>query len=494
MSGAPPTVLAIDAGTTGLTAIAFDLDLRPVRLAYREFPQHFPEPGQVEHDAAEILAAADAVVEEVVAECGTPLAVGITNQRETVFALDASTGAPLARGIVWQDRRTMDRCRELESLGHAELVRYRTGLVLDPYFSATKIEWLLAHDAAVRDAAQRGSVRFATADALLVAHLTRGERLATDPTNASRTMLFGIESRAYDDELLGLFGVEREMLPEVVASAGDFGTAHLAGTDERAPIRGVLGDQQAALNGQGCWDPGSSKNTYGTGCFLLLNTGQERRRSEHGLLTTLAADRSGDPCFALEGSVFAGGTVVQWLRDQLGVLDDAAQSEEIALSVDDAAGVFLVPAFAGLGAPHWDPGARAALLGLTRGASRAHIVRAALDSIAFQCTELVEALRSDSGLAVDELLVDGGASANGYLMQRQADLLGARVVRPADVQTTARGAAAIAAVGAGLLDDPGAAGAFQDPRADFEPRIRPDERAAEMAAWADAVRRVRTTA
>ena len=492
MTAEPPTVLAIDAGTTGVTAIAFDLELLPVAQAYREFPQHFPSPGQVEHDTREILEAVDHVVGKVVARTGAPSAIGITNQRETIVALDATTHEPLARAIVWQDRRTAARCRELTRQGHDELVRDRTGLVLDPYFSATKIEWMLKNDLAVRAAAKRGAVRFATIDALLVSHLTRGERLATDPTNASRTMLFDIEARSYDDELLALFGVRPEMLPEVVPSAGNFGTAHLPGFGFTAPIHGVLGDQQSALYGQGCWEAGTSKNTYGTGCFLLLNTGSERPRSQAGLLTTLAADRSGGSCFALEGSVFSGGTIIQWLRDKLGVLEDAAQSEEVALSVEDTGGVILVPAFVGLGAPYWDPDARAALLGMTRGTSRAHIVRAGLDAIAFQCTDLIEAVRMDSGLPVDSLLVDGGAAENDYLMQRQADLAGTRVVRSANVQATARGAAAIAAVGAGLIDDPARTEAFRGERTTFDPALASSGRAEEMERWSDAVRRVRT--
>ncbi|MEM6674248.1 MAG: glycerol kinase GlpK [Planctomycetota bacterium] len=485
-----PTVLAIDAGTTGVTAIAYDLALQPVAHAYAEFAQHFPAPGLVEHDAAEILEAVDRVTASVVASTGTPRAVGITNQRETVFALERSTGSALARGIVWQDRRTAARCRELTEIGHGELVRERTGLVLDPYFSGTKIEWLLANDAAVAAAAKRDDLVFVTVDALLVHHLTRGERVATDPTNASRTMLFDIEKRAYDDELMGLFGVGRQALAEVVESAGDFGLAHLAGADETVPIRGILGDQQAALYGQGCWEAGTSKNTYGTGCFVMLNTGADRARSRTGLITTLAADRAGHPCFALEGSAFAGGTVVQWLRDQLGVLENASDSEAIARSVDDAAGVVLVPAFAGLGAPYWDPDARAALFGMTRGTTRAHIVRAGLDAIAFQCTDLIRAVREDSGLDVLELLVDGGAAANDYLMQRQADLADVRVVRPASVETTARGAAAIAAVGAGLIDDPGAV--LGGSTTTFEPHDDDEARERDMGTWHDAVRRVRT--
>ena len=490
MSPASPTILAIDAGTTGVLALAFDDQLQPVAQAYEEFPQHFPFPGAVEHDAGEILGAVDRVVGAVVAAVGAPATIGITNQRETIFALDARTGEPLARGIVWQDRRTAERCRELKQEGLEELVRSRTGLVLDPYFSATKMEWLLRNDPAVAAAAGRGDLRFATVDSLIVSHLTGGERLATDPTNASRTMLLDIERREYCDDLLGVFGVERAMLPEVVRSSGDFGAANLGGVD--VPIRGVLGDQQAALFGQGCWGAGTSKITYGTGCFLLLNTGARRAASGAGLLTTLAADGAGAPCFALEGSAFAGGSVVQWLRDGLGVIDDAAESEAVARSVEDTGGVTLVPAFAGLGAPHWDPDARAAILGMTRGTTRAHVVRAGLDAIAFQCADLVEALRADTDLPVDRILVDGGAAANDLLMQRQADLAAARIERPSEVQTTARGAAAMAALGAGLVDDLASTAAFGADHEAFEPALPEADRAAEVAAWAAAVERVKT--
>ena len=491
MTASPPTLLAIDAGTTGVRAAAFDDQLRPVAQAQEEFPQHFPFPGAVEHDAGEILGAVDRVVARVVAAAGVPAAIGITNQRETVFPFDVATGEALSRGIVWQDRRTAERCEELQAAGQGERVRSITGLLLDPYFSATKMEWMLANDAAVRDAASRGTLRFLTVDALIIAHLTGGERLVTDPTNASRTMLLDLESREYCDELLGLFGVERGMLPAVVRSSGDFGSTTLGGVD--VPIRGVLGDQQAALFGQGCWAAGSSKITYGTGCFLLLNTGDRRETSTAGLVTTLAADASGGPCFALEGSAFAGGSVVQWLRDGLGVIEEAAESEAVARSVEDTGGVTLVPAFAGLGAPHWDPGARAAILGMTRGTTGAHIVRAGLDAIAFQCGDLLEALRLDTGLGLDRVLADGGAAANGFLMQRQADLAGARVERSAELETTARGAAAIAALGAGLVDDLGATAAFSAPRDTFLPTLTPGQRGAEIEAWRAAVSRVRTS-
>ena len=486
------TLLALDAGTTGVTAVLFDAELAPLRRASRELPQHFPRPGWVEHDADEILAAVDAVVGEVLEGGPTPSAVGITNQRETVFALDVERGKALGRGIVWQDRRTAGRCRELEAAGHGELVRRRTGLRLDPYFSGTKVEWLLEERPEVDAAARAGRVRFVTVDALIVHHLTRGATCATEPTNASRTLLFDLEARCWSEELCALLHVDPAWMPAVVPSTGEFGMAEL-GQGRRAPVRGIAGDQQAALFGQGCWDEGSFKNTYGTGCFLLLNTGARRVDSGRGLLTTLAVDRAGGTCFALEGSVFAGGLVVQWLRDQLGIIDRAAQSEKLARSVEDSGGVFLVPAFAGLGAPHWDPDARAAILGLTRGSGRAHIARAALEGIAFQCAEVVELLRAETGLAVEELAVDGGASANGFLMETQADLAGLTVVRPSDIETTARGAAALAGVGVGLLPDPGVAAAFRAPSDRFPARLAEGQRRARLAEWRAAVARVLTT-
>ena len=446
-----PTVLAIDAGTTGVTSLLFDEELRPLARAYREFPQSFPRPGWVEHDAATILAAVDATAGEVLArpEADDVVALGITNQRETVFALEAGSARALAPGIVWQDRRTAARCRELQERGESARVRARTGLVLDPYFSATKIEWLLANHDGLLASARAGDVRFATVDALIVAHLTGGARCATDPTNASRTMLFDIEGRAWSEELGELFGVDVAWLPEVRPSVSDFGVARADVLGRELPITGIAGDQQAALFGQGCVDPGSFKNTYGTGCFLLLNTGAERVTSERGLLTTLAVGRDGGPCYALEGSVFVGGAVVQWLRDGLGLFESAAESERLAREVEDTGGVHLVPAFTGLGAPYWDADARGALLGLTRGTTRAHVARAALEAIAFQNAELVELLREESGLPIDRLLADGGATRNDLLMQLQADLAGLDVVRPSEVEATARGAAALAAAGAG---------------------------------------------
>ncbi|MEM7306702.1 MAG: glycerol kinase GlpK [Planctomycetota bacterium] len=490
-----PTLLALDAGTTGVTAVLFDADLRPLARAYREFAQGFPQPGWVEHDAGAILAAADEVLAEIAArpEAAGVQALGLTNQRETVFALDRASGRALAPGIVWQDRRTAERCRELREAGELARVRARTGLLLDPYFSATKIEWMLREVDGLAAAAAAGDVLFATVDTLLLRHLTGGATIATDPTNASRTMLFHLERRAWDDELCALFGVQPSWLPQVRPSAGDFGAARLPGFDHPIPIRGVAGDQQAALFGQGCFDAGTLKVTYGTGCFLLLNTGERRVASERGLLTTLAVDRSGAACFAVEGSVFMAGAVVQWLRDQMGFVAESAEIEALARSVDDSGGVFLVPAFAGLGAPYWDAEARGAILGLTRGSGRGHLARAALEGIAFQNAELVDVLRDESGLAVDLLLADGGAAANGLLLQLQADLAGVEVRRPASVEATARGAAALAGVGVGLWDDPARAGAFADGADSFRATLGAGERDARLAGWRAAVARVRSS-
>ncbi len=485
-------LLAIDAGTTGVSALLFDPDLRPLHRAYREFPQSFPRPGWVEHDARAILGTVDATLGECLAHprARDALAIGITNQRETVFALERSTGRALSCGIVWQDRRTAERCDELRRAGRGEWIRRKTGLVLDPYFSATKIEWLLAEDPGLARRALAGEVVFGTVDTLILAHLTGV--LATDPTNASRTMLFDLERRAWDPELCALFGVRREWLPEVRGSTERFGTTRPEVTSGRSlPVHGMAGDQQAALFGQGCFDAGALKTTYGTGSFLLLNTGARRVDSSRGLLTTLAVGRRGEAVFALEGSVFVCGALVQWLRDQLGFFARAADVEPLARSVEDSAGVFVVPAFTGLGAPYWDAEARGAILGLTRGTTRAHLARAALEAIAFQNAELVECLRAESGLAIDSLLADGGAAANDLLLQIQADLAGLRVLRPANVAATARGAAALAGLGAGLWPDAGTAGAFRDGCASFEPELPEAERERRLGAWRRAVARVR---
>lgn len=489
------TLIALDAGTTGVTGLVFDRELRPLVRAYREFPQRFPRPGWVEHEAGAILGALDEVLAELCEhpEAARAVALGLTNQRETVFALERATGRALRPGIVWQDRRTAARCQELRGTPAEARVRQRTGLVLDPYFSATKIEWLLRDDPELRRRARAGEIVFGTVDTLILAHLVGCSSFATDATNASRTMLLDIDAQAWDAELLALFGVEAAWLPEVRPSVGEFGTTLPERTGGRAlPVRGVAGDQQAALFGQGGFDPGAFKVTFGTGSFLLLNTGGERRDSQRGLLTTLAVGRDGQKTYALEGSVFICGALVQWLRDELGFFDDAAQIESLAAEVPDAGGVSFVPAFAGLGAPYWDAGARGAILGLTRGSTRAHIARAALEAIALQNVELLELLREESGLGIELLRADGGAARNDLLMQLQADLGAVQVQRGAVVEATARGAAALAGLGAELWDDPGRPAALGEDATLFRPALDEKERRERLAAWRAAVARVRS--
>src|SRR5437762_6690918 len=444
-------VLALDQGTTGSTALVLSDKGRVLGRGYREFTQHFPSPGEVEHDAEEILRVTLEAAREAIKQAGvTPDAIGITNQRETVCAWERETGRPVHRAIVWQDRRTAERCAQLKKQKKETLVRSRTGLVLDPYFSATKIEWLLEHVKGLPKRARAGDVVFGTIDTWLIFRLTGGKTFATDSTNASRTMLYDIGRRRWDSDLLELFGVPRDALAEVRDSSGDFGVALAEHFGSEIPIGGVAGDQQAALYGQGCWKPGQAKNTYGTGAFLLLNTGQRRANSKRGLLTTLACDARGKPVFALEGSVFIAGAAMQWLRDGLGLIAKAAESEPLARSVDDTGGVYFVPAFVGLGAPHWEPNARGTIVGLTRGTSRAQFVRAALEAMAFSTKDVLDAMVADAKLKLSSLLVDGGAAANNWLMQFQADVLNVGVARPDLVETTALGAAGLAGLGAGL--------------------------------------------
>ena len=444
-------VLALDQGTTGSTALVLSDKGRVLGRGYREFTQHFPSPGEVEHDAEEILRVTLEAAREAIKQAGvTPDAIGITNQRETVCAWERETGRPVHRAIVWQDRRTAERCAQLKKQKKETLVRSRTGLVLDPYFSATKIEWLLEHVKGLPKRARAGDVVFGTIDTWLIFRLTGGKTFATDYTNASRTMLYDIGRRRWDSDLLALFGVPRDALAEVRDSSGDFGVALAEHFGSEIPIGGVAGDQQAALYGQGCWKPGQAKNTYGTGAFLLLNTGQRRANSKRGLLTTLACDARGKPVFALEGSVFIAGAAMQWLRDGLGLIAKAAESEPLARSVADTGGMYFVPAFVGLGAPHWEPNARGTIVGLTRGTSRAQFVRAALEAMAFSTKDVLDAMLADARLKLSSLLVDGGAAANDWLMQFQADVLNVGVARPDLVETTALGAAGLAGLGAGL--------------------------------------------
>jgi glycerol kinase len=482
------SILAIDEGTTGSTALVIHQDGSVLARGYREFTQYFPRPGWVEHDPVEILNATIEAVREAIAEAGeTPVGIGITNQRETIVVWDRTTLEPLARAIVWQDRRTADRCIELRSSGIEPMVRERTGLLFDPYFSATKLAWLLENDPALRTRAERGDVAAGTIDTWLIAKLTGGRHHATDHTNASRTLLYSLHSNDWDDELLTLFGIPRPVLPDIVPSSGVIGesTSDLFGAS--LPIAGVAGDQQAALFGQGCVEPGLAKNTYGTGAFLLMNTGQDRPASSQGLLTTVACDPEGQPAYALEGSVFIAGAALQWLRDGLGLLAHASESEELARSVEDTGGVHFVPAFVGLGSPHWEPAARGTITGLTRGTTTAHIVRAALEAMAFSSNDLLQAMVGDAKVTIPALRVDGGAVANSWLMQFQADVLGVPVERPDMIETTAAGTAALAGLALGVWPN---IDAFLEGRqfTRFEPSIDAETRTRLSGEWDRAIR------
>ena len=444
-------VLAIDQGTTGSTCLLVNPSGRVVGRGYREITGHYPQPGWVEHDAEEILAltvaAARDAIEEGARAGAVPVCVGITNQRETVVLWDRRTGAPVHRAIVWQDRRTAARCEALSS--HAAMITRRTGLVVDPYFSATKLEWLLAQPG-MRDLAERGDLLAGTIDSWLVWRLTNGAVHATDHTNASRTMLYDIDRREWDDELLALFSVPRALLPEVRTSSGVFGSTSSEFFGSALPILGVAGDQQAALFGQGGWDRGTVKNTYGTGAFLLLNTGAHRATPAQGILTTIACDATGAPVFALEAAIFIAGAAVQWLRDGLGIIASAKETEAMASSLRGNDGVYFVPALVGLGAPDWEPAARGTIVGLTRGTSRAHLARAALEAMAYATLDVLGDMRTSADVPITRLRVDGGATSNDWLMQFQADVAGVEVERPDMAETTAMGAAGLAGIAAGV--------------------------------------------
>jgi len=487
-------VLALDQGTTSSRAILFDEHGAPKTLAQREFRQIFPQPGWVEHDPKEILATQRAVAREVVRTSGLDLkslmAIGITNQRETTIVWDRQTGEPIANAIVWQDRRTAAQCAELKQVGAESLVRERTGLVIDPYFSGTKIAWLLDHVPGARARAERGELAFGTVDTWLVWHLTGNRTHVTDVSNASRTLLFNIHANDWDEELLSLLRVPRAILPDVHLSTHAFGMLPKAELGEAVVIGGIAGDQQAATFGQGCHKAGMAKNTYGTGCFMLLHTGDRVIRSQSGLISTSCAQTSARE-FALEGSVFIGGAVVQWLRDGLEFIKESREVERLAADVLDSGDVYLVPAFTGLGAPYWDPHARGAIVGLTRGTTRAHIARAALESIAFQSAELLEAMQKDSNQQLSELRVDGGAAANDLLMQFQADLLGVPVARPKVLETTALGAAYLAGLTVDLWKSREEVASHWQLDRRFEPSMSRDEAAAKMARWREAVTRAR---
>jgi glycerol kinase len=490
----PRFVLALDQGTTSSRSILFDHDGSVVAVAQREFAQHFPRSGWVEHDAEEIWATQIATVAEVLARAhATPadlVAVGITNQRETTVLWDRATGRPVAPAIVWQDRRTADFCSQLKSDGHEPEVARRTGLLLDPYFSGTKLAWLLDQDPSLRGRAERGELAFGTVDCWLAWKLSHGAEHVTDASNASRTLLLNLATGEWDDDMLELFGIPRKVLPRVVPSMLRPGEAFAKIGGREVPLGGIAGDQQAALFGQACFEPGMAKNTYGTGCFMLMNTGRDPLHSSNRLLTTVAWQLD-ERHYALEGSVFVGGAVVQWLRDGLGLIDRSSDVEALAASVPDTGGVYLVPAFTGLGSPHWDAYARGTMVGLSRGTTRGHVARAALESIAFQSAEVLNAMQKDAGRPLVELRVDGGATANDLMMQFQADLLGVPVVRPQVTETTALGAAYLAGLSAGFWDsmDEVAANWKVDRR--FEPAMTRDEAAARMRRWSRAVERSR---
>jgi glycerol kinase len=494
-----PYLLALDEGTTSARAIVFDETGAIRGLAQQEFNQHYPQPGWVEHDAEEIWRAQLAVAEEALSKAKIPPAelagIGITNQRETTVLWDRRTGEPIAPAIVWQDRRTAPMCEALRAAGHEELIRTRTGLVIDAYFSATKIAWLLDNVSGARARAERGELAFGTIDTWLVWKLTGGAVHVTDASNASRTLLCDIKKVAWDDELLKLFNVPRSLLPEIRSSSEVYGTASvkLLGRGD-IPIAGIAGDQQAALFGQRCFQPGQIKTTYGTGCFMLQNIGSTATTSKQRLLTTIAAGGRGETSYALEGSVFIGGAVVQWLRDGLGIIAKSSDVAALAASVPDSGGVLFVPAFSGLGAPHWDSQARGMMIGLTRGTTKAHIARAALEAIAFQVADLLDAMRSDSHLKIDAMRVDGGAANDELLMQIQADLLGIPLLRPEVTETTALGAAYLAGLATGVWRDAAALAAQPEKIHRIEPQHDAKQAAAARARWQEAVERAKNWA
>ena len=495
--GAEKYVIALDQGTTSSRAALIDRAGRMVDVVQRPFQQIFPQPGWVEHNPQEILFSQLGSCTELIARHGLTAAdvaaIGIDNQRETTIVWDPATGVPVCNAIVWQCRRTAEMVERVCGAPEVrEMVRAKTGLLPDAYFSASKIAWILENVPGARERAEAGELLFGTVDTWLVWVLTGGLVHATDPTNASRTMLYNIHEGRWDEELLALFGIPASMMPEVRPSSGLFGETSYPGLPAGIPIMGVAGDQQAALFGQCCFAPGEAKNTYGTGCFMLLNTGGKARTSEHGLVTTIAAAPPDAPAtqYALEGSVFVAGALIQWLRDELGIIRTAAETEALARSVPDTGGVYIVPAFTGLGAPWWKPDARGAILGLTRGTSRAHIARAALEALAYQISDLADAMAADAGGALGVLNVDGGASANDFLMQFQADLLGRELRRPANTETTSLGAAYLAGLASGFWSGTDELRGLRETDDVFRRTMDPSRVDVLLAGWHDAVRRV----
>ena len=489
-------LLAIDQGTTSTRAILFDRDARLVASAQRELKQHYPQIGWVEHDPEDVWNDALAVSLEALAQSGVDLsrvaAIGITNQRETVLVWNRKTGVPIHRAIVWQDRRTADRCAELKASGAEAEVMAKTGLVLDPYFSATKIDWLLDNVSGARAAAERGELAFGTVDSFLLWRLTGGAVHATDATNASRTSLYDIREQHWDPDLCRLFHVPEAMLPEVRDTAGNFGVTASGLFDRQIPIGGMAGDQQAALIGQACFDPGMAKATYGTGGFLLVNTGGEAIASTSGLLTTIAYRLDGETVYALEGSIFVAGAAIQWLRDGLGIISAASETDALAAAIPDSHGIYMVPAFVGLGAPHWDAEARGAIFGLTLDSTGAHLARAALEAAAYQTFDLVEAMTADGCAAPADLRVDGGMAANGWLCQFLADILQVRVQRPLNVETTALGAAFLAGLATGVWSNRDEVSRTWAPQDEFTAAMGPGRRKQLLDGWRDAVERTKT--
>ena len=506
-------ILSIDQGTTGTTVLLVDVHGNIIAQGYQEFTQYYPQPGWVEHNPEEIWNATLQAIDALFAEENALniVAIGITNQRETTIVWDRQTGKPIHPAIVWQCRRTADMCASLEKQGITEEIKAKTGLVLDPYFSGTKIAWILDHVSGARERAEHGELAFGTVDTWLLWKLTDGAVHKTDYTNASRTLLFNIDTLSWDETLLEIFNVPKTMLPEVCPSASNFGTASFYrnfwletfGKNislDGIPIAGVAGDQQAALFGQLCTNPGMAKNTYGTGCFLMLNTGADKVETKSGLLTTLACSLDETPVYALEGSVFVAGAAVQWIRDGIQIIETAAETEKIAASIPDSGGVFVVPAFTGLGAPHWDAEARGAILGLTRGSTREQIVRATLESIAYQSADVVTAMLSETAGTIDRLRVDGGAAANNFLMQFQADILGIDIERPTQIESTGLGAAYLAGITTGVWDNIEELETHRTRQTKsetdtletkvFSPQIDADERNQKLVQWKRAVQRV----
>ncbi|MCQ2149695.1 MAG: glycerol kinase GlpK [Bacteroidales bacterium] len=489
-------VIALDQGTSSSRAVIFNREGVPCAIRQMEFTQHFPRPGWVEHDPMEIWSSESAVMTEVVASLGLRgddiAAIGITNQRETTVVWDAVTGKPVCNAIVWQDRRTSEYCDSLKDAGLTETIRRKTGLLIDAYFSATKVRWILENVPGAREKADKGQLRFGTVDSWLVWNITGGRAHITDVTNASRTMLFNIHTLRWDEELLRLFDIPSSMLPQVKSSSEIYGYTTLLG--DTVPVAGIAGDQQSALFGQMCIDAGSVKNTYGTGCFLLMNTGDKPITSENRLLTTVAWKIGDKVNYALEGSIFVGGSVMQWLRDGLGLFRSTSEVEALVSTVPDNGGVYFVPALTGLGAPYWDQYAKGSITGITRGTSAAHIIRAALEGIAFQTMDIVEAMEKDAGIRLGELKVDGGASRNNILMQFQADILGAEVIRPEITETTALGAAYLAGLATGFWKDMEQIRSQWKAERRFSPSASPEDVAKAKNGWKEAIERTLTKA